>query len=415
MTLLRKSAGYCLSLALAGAAHLSAADLLQPVDEALHFETRNGAMRADVSGLLDIEGYYVEQPSPALLFEDDDFFFNPRLSLFLDANLGKHFYMFVQARADRGFDPGAEPDGEIRADEYFVRYTPWPAPIINIQAGKFATVFGRWVDRHDSWNNPFINAPLSYEHMTIMGDQAALAAPGPFLARKAAPTNKRGWLPIIWGPSYATGASIFGAIERFDYAVEVKNAGLSSRPSAWDPLENSWEHPTFTGRLGYRPSAAWNVGASASVGAFYLPVAEATPGFTANARTLDDYRQITIGSDVSYAWHHWQIWGEAMASRFETPAVGDADSLAYFLEAKRKLGAHWFVAGRWNQQLFDDVRNSAGSSEEWDDDLWRIDAALGYRHNRHLQAKLQYSFTREHSGAPQQGDQLIAAQLTVKF
>src|SRR5687767_6176983 len=120
-------------------------DFLQEVDDRLHIQTKAGAFRADVSGLLDLEGYYVDQRPPALLFEDDKFFFNPRLSLFLDANLGEHFYLFTQVRIDRGVDPGMEPQGEIRADEYFLRYTPLKEPVVNFQVGKFATVFGNWV------------------------------------------------------------------------------------------------------------------------------------------------------------------------------------------------------------------------------------------------------------------------------
>ena len=36
---------------------------------------------------------------------------------------------------------------------------------LNVQAGKFATVVGNWIERYDSWNNPFITAPLPYENM----------------------------------------------------------------------------------------------------------------------------------------------------------------------------------------------------------------------------------------------------------
>jgi len=43
-----------------------------------------------------------------------------------------------------------------------------------------------------------------------------------------------------------------------------------------------------------------------------------------------------------------------------------------------------------------------------------IDAALGYRFDRHLQAKLQYAFSRQ-TGRLQQGQQLVAAQVTLKF
>jgi len=39
---------------------------------------------------------------------------------------------------------------------------------------------------------------------------------------------------------------------------------------------------------------------------------------------------------------------------------------------------------------------------------------VGYRFTRHLQGKLQYSYLHE-NGPIQQGEQLLAAQLTIKF
>jgi hypothetical protein len=43
-----------------------------------------------------------------------------------------------------------------------------------------------------------------------------------------------------------------------------------------------------------------------------------------------------------------------------------------------------------------------------------VDASVGYRFSRQLQSKLQYSFTHQVS-AIQQGEQLAAAQFTLKF
>ena len=397
-------------LASALTASVPAQELLDTLDDALHLQSPNGFVRADLSGLVDLEGYYIDDPPPGLVFPDDSFFFNPRLTLFLDTKIGEHLYSLLQVRFDRGYDPGADPNGDVRFDEYLLRYTPLDEPVFNLQAGKFATVVGNWVPRHLSWDNPFINAPLPYENVTIVSDLNAPASAAGFLGRRVRPDQKADWLPLIWGPSYATGASVFGRVERFDYAAEVKNAGLSSRPKAWDPLETQWRHPTVSGRLGVRPNAAWNIGANASYGAYLLP--EAGRGLPAGTG-LGDFKQLTVGSDVSFAWHHWQFWGEAFASRFEVPNVGDVESLAYYVEAKYKINSNWFTALRWNQQLFDEIPN-AGAEERWDRDAWRAEAAIGYRHSRHLQAKIQYGYNHQ-NGPLQQGEQFVATQLTLKF
>lgn len=390
---------------------VGAQEILDTLDDSLFLQTPDGFVRADLSGLLDIEGYYNDELPPGLVIADDEFFFNPRLSLFLDTKIGDHLYSMLQVRFDRGFDPGAKRDGDVRFDEYLLRYTPFDGPQLNVQAGKFATVIGNWVSRHLSWDNPFITAPVPYENVMVVGDLVVPGSAAGFQGRKNRPDQKGIWSPIIWGPSYAVGGAVFGLVERFEYALEVKNAGLSSRPFYWDPMEQDFDNPNMAGRIGYRPNAAWNIGANASYGPYMVEKVE--PLLPAG-RSVGDYNQLTVGPDVSFAWHHLQLWAEAFASRFEVPNVGDAETVAYYIEGKYKLTTRWFTALRWNQQLYDKIPNGAGSEERWDRDLWRSDLAVGYRHNRHWQGKLQYSYSHQ-NGPFQQGEQMVAAQLTLKF
>ena len=151
---------------------MARAELLDQVNDALSIRDPQNRFHLQLSGLVDLESYFLEQPAPGLIYTPNDFLFNPRLTLFLDASVGTHFYLFVQARVDRGFDPANE-QAEARADEYFLRYTPLDNSRVNFQIGKFATVVGNWVPRHDSWQNPFINAPLPYENLTGIWDSEA--------------------------------------------------------------------------------------------------------------------------------------------------------------------------------------------------------------------------------------------------
>jgi hypothetical protein len=385
---------------------------LDKIDDSLFLQSPGGTYRVDLSGLFDLEAYYIDQRPPALIFGGGDSFVTPRLSLFLDAHAGKHFYSFVQARFDDGFHPRA-PEAHARFDEYLLRYTPFDTPTVNLQVGKFATVVGGWIPRHLSWDNPFIIEPLPYNNVTIVSDQIIVPSPAAFLARKDVPDQKEIWLPIVWGPDYGSGASLFGSIGKFDYAAEVKNSSISSRSSVWDARDLGWDHPTVSSRIGYRPGAAWILGTSFSYGAYLLPVAKQSPNFPAG-RSLGDYNQITFAEDISYEWRHWQFWGEIFFTRFQVPNVGDADTLAYYLETKYKITSQLFAAVRWNQQFFADINNGLGSETPWDRDIWRVDASLGYRFTRHLQAKIQYSFS-DQQGTLQQGQQLAAAQITLKF
>jgi hypothetical protein len=392
------------------------AEFLDQLHRALSIRNPKNDFHLQLSGLIDLEGYFIDQRPPGLIYSDDSFLFNPRITLFIDAQWTKHFYFFGQVRIDRGFDPTDE-GAEIRLDEYFMRYTPLDNSRINFQIGQFATVVGNWVQRHDSWQNPFINAPLPYENLTGIWDSAA---PGEVTTLlywghvtgydSGDYSDKYLRNPIIWGPSYASGLSVFGVLDKFDYAAEIKNASLSSRPEAWSVTETGFEHPTFSTRLGFRPNAMWNLGVSASAGSYFLPEAERTfpPG-----RSIGDYCELVLAQDVSFAWRRLQIWAEFYEARFEVPSIGNADTFAYYLEAKYKITPQLFGALRWNQQIFGTIR-AEDDRARWGSDVWRVDAALGYRFTNYLQAKLQYSYTC-HDAALQVGEQLVAVQLTLKF
>ena len=390
------------------------ADFMRDVHDALAIDDPQDRFHLQLSGLLDAETYFIDGHSPGLLFTDDNILFNPRVTIYLDAQIGSRIYLFVQARVDRGFDPSNN-SAEARADEYFLRYSFSKA--VNAQVGQFATVVGNWVARHDSWQNPFINAPLPYEHLTGVWDSWAPDEPDELLEwahvgeyDSGNYSDKYLRSPIIWGPSYTSGISVFGSLGKFDYAVELKNNTLSSRPEYWSVADRGFAHPTVSTRVGLRPNEMWNVGFSASSGAYFLREAAASlpPG-----RGLGDYHEHVLAQDISFAWHHLQLWAECYEARFEVPRAGDADTLAYYLEAKYKVTPQLFAALRWNQQLFGTIRDE-DEFAKWGDDVWRVDAALGYRFTNFLQAKLQYSISSQ-DAAPDEHEHVLATQLTLKY
>jgi hypothetical protein len=383
-------------------------ELLDRVDTALSVAAFQDNVRLRLSGTIDLEGYHFEQPAPGLINSSIDNLFNPRLTLFLDAQIGSQIYAFVQSRLDRGFDP-SDHGAQGRLDEYALRFTPWKDGRFTLQIGKFGTVVGNWVPRHLSWENPFINAPLVYENVTAVSDKVAPRSVGYFVYRFYG--EKYEFNPVIWGPSYASGVSVSGRLGVFDYAAEMKNSSLSSRPESWNVTAIGFEHPSFAARLGFRPNQAWNFGVSMANGVYLRPEAEQTlpPG-----HDLGDYRELVLGQDVSFAWHHLQLWAEVYQVRFEIPRVGDADTLAYYFEGKYKFTPQLFGALRWNQQIFGSVDNGRKGSLRWGQDLGRIDAAIGYRFTSHTQLKLQYSFQHETTG-PCDDNHLLAAQFTVRF
>ena len=382
-------------------------DFVDRISDVLSFSGFNDTVRARLSGTLDLEGYQFEEPAPNLINKSGDALFNPRLSLFLDGQLGPQIYVFAQARIDRGFDP-ADGSADARMDEYAARLTPWQDGRVSIQIGKFATVVGNFVPRHLSWENPFIDAPLFYEHVIALEDRTGHIAPG---FHNALLSEKYEFIPVIWGPSYATGASLAGKIERFDYALEIKNASLSSRPETWSLETRGFDDPTVSGRVGFRPSEPWNFGLSFSEGAY---LREDADRFLPRNAAVGDFHEKLIGQDAAFAWHHLQIWVEAYEARFEVPRYGNADTFAWYIEAKYKFAPQFFAALRFNQQLFAEIDDEAGSNRSLGPDTWRLDGAVAYRFTAHAQLKVQYSFERE-TTSPREDNHLFGTQLTLRF
>lgn len=394
-------------------------DPLDRLDEMLTFNLLGGDVRVRLSGTLDLEGYHVQQPPPGLIYTDQHWLVNPRLTTYLDAQIGPYVYAFAQARVDRGFDP-TDGGSETRLDEYAVRVSPWEDGRLSVQLGKFNTVVGSWGSRYSSWDNPFVTAPSPYENTTGLWDYYAVESPGTLLgwahvaqrdSAKLEYADKYQRLPLIWGPSYATGISISGKLGHFEYAAELKNAGLASRPESWDVDEVGFEHPAVAARVAYRPNPAWSFGLSASSGPYLRPeaVVELPPG-----RDIGDYRELLLGQDICYAHGHLQIWVEFFETRFEVPTVGHADTFAYYVEAKYKFTPEIFGALRWNQQVYGDIQDDAGNLTPWGQDLWRVDAAIGVRPSAHTQLKLQYSLEHRNDAAREYGH-LVAGQFTLRF
>jgi len=109
-----------------------------------------------------------------------------------------------------------------------------------------------------------------------------------------------------------------------------------------------------------------------------------------------------------------QLWAECYESRYQIPGVGNADTLAYYIEAKYKFTPEFFAALRWNQQFFNTIPGGFGQDTTWGCNAGRIDASMGYRFNPNIQAKIQYSFLDQGAPLPE-GQHLVAMQFTIRF
>src|SRR5437773_2008893 len=110
-------------------------DFLDRLDNALTFSAFQHNIQARLSVTIDLEDYQFDQPAPELIDSKIEKLFNPRLTLFLDTQLGKQVYFFAQSRLDRRFDPSNH-GAAVRLDEYALRLTPW-------EDGRFCFTIGK--------------------------------------------------------------------------------------------------------------------------------------------------------------------------------------------------------------------------------------------------------------------------------
>jgi len=283
-------------------------DFYDRIGSALTFASTDARFRARVSGTLEFEGYALPQPSPGLLYTSGHALFNPRLILFLDAQLGAHTYLFAQGRVDRGFDPSSDAVS-VRLDEYALRFSLLSRPRLRLQVGKFATVMGSWVARHGAWENPFITAPLPYENLTAIWHSVAPRSPGQLLAwahvrpspvRNLEQAEKPLRIPLVWGPSYSHGVALAAVLGRFDVAAEVKTqrrflrGPTTGRPAASNgpnpPMRRGWDSaPMRVGIWGSPPAPvrfssrrrdprSCRIGRWRTIGKRWSPPTSALPG-----------------------------------------------------------------------------------------------------------------------------------------
>ena len=401
------------------------------------FGTDDGQISFNADLWLTLDYMVFSTPPPGFIQTSNGQIFAPTLSGLFTLDISKHLEFVFLGLVNRGFDP-TETSVQSQPAEYYTQLTPFDTPVLNFKGGKFQTAFGQWTNRHFSTQNSLINAPMMYGQMTSVtdGNDGAGIAPNTtsMVARKnvAPPVTK--WIPIVWGPSYASGFQLNGTVEKFDWAFEMKNASLSSRPQEWDLWNRGFNYPTFTGRAGYRPDAAWNIGVSGSSGSYISQAgygkysAPHTSGKPAAGSSISDARQTVIGTDISYAHGPLELWSEFAWSQYSIPnttpnvlntSSGDVGAYSYFVEGKWKFMPQFWLSGRWNQQLYSNVTQNQGtpnfgSETPWYNNLWRADACLGFKINRFTQFKVQYSYTEE-AGTIDPGQNLFAVELVIQF
>ncbi|MFT5369090.1 MAG: hypothetical protein ACI8V2_004064 [Candidatus Latescibacterota bacterium] len=344
------------------------------------------------SGIVDLATAFNEDGAPLIhqFRRGDSPFDNMRATLFADVVLAPRLTLFNQAIL--------APTGRAHFQSYWRPILQFDALHkdrfeLLLEAGKLSTTFGAYGPRAYSNRSPLITPPLMYHYFTSLRSNQLPADNDDLLKSRGqgyasvftsfsggGSANKFDGLPIIYDVCWDTGIRAFGSMWRLEYSLALTQGTLS------DPQNSGGDNnegKQIISRISLIPATGLFIGSSYARGA-YLDAAVAS--VLPTGRTPEDFVQEAIGFDLSYEVRHLKLIGEAVFNTWQMPNIVDSQNnpknltlLGWYVEGRYAFLPGLYGAFRFDQLKFDTIENSTGQSLTWDDDIWRIEAGLGYQ------------------------------------
>jgi hypothetical protein len=267
---------------------------------------------------------------------------------------------------------------QLRVEQAFLRVSTATGSL-GVQAGRFASPFGSYALRHLTVADPFIRPPLPYEHRTL-------------LVRKHIPGSEGGvatwddWpvffrtpgAPPVWDVPYQAGAMVFGRAGPVDLRVAAMSGAPSSDPRDWGFEADRFERPSWVVAARTALSPALDVGASYTRGPWMQePFGGTVPP---PAESWRDFDQELFSADVAYLRGPMMLRAEAILDLWQVPNLEHRlRDVSYTAEVQWDLWTGVSAAGRFGLIDFGTVRAGSGEEVDWDRDVYRVEASLGYR------------------------------------
>lgn len=383
----------------------------------LEYISPSGLLQLTLSGQLDLETLYVhdawagligreegEEPIPDAqsgcptchvgmgYSGDGGDLTTHRLRVFADIFLGDHVYSLLEVRSDRGHAP-TDGDVDVRVEQAFLRLVT-TSGAFGVQAGRFASPFGSYAQRHLTTVDPFLRPPLAYDYRTVMSRTMVPRDASILLEWKdVAQFFRKPGAPPVWDVPYQWGAMMFGRVGPVDLRVAAMNSAPSSDPEAWGFAWDRFEDPSWVVAARTRLSASLDVGFSYNrgpwmeelTGGTIQPPPNAPPG--ADPPSFRDFDQEILSGDFTFARGPVMLRVEAMLDRWEVPNVDMRPTeRLYNVEAQWDLAAGFYVGARAGYIDFRPLDDGLGAAStlpngeaDWDHDVYRYDGSLGYR------------------------------------
>jgi hypothetical protein len=332
-----------------------------------------------------------------------------RVDLAAEARLASFASVLLDVRTDNLEAP--------RVYALYLRLRPWASREVDLQAGLVPPVFGAFPRRRYAYENPLPSLPLAFQYLTNLREDAVPARAEELVAQRG-----RGWLVRypVGSPESGPGVPLVNA-ERWDAGVQLR-LGREPLSLAVAVTQGTLSYPLTSddnagkqvaGRLAWAPSPAVVAGVSGASGEFLSrEVQDALPS---SARGT--YRQEALGLDLQWSAGYWILRAEAVWTRWHLPALeatrieDPLPALGAYAEARYKIRAGLFVAGRVERLGFREIESAAGPLT-WDAPVTRVEAGAGWSPRRHVILKASWQHNWRDGGRIREND-LVAGQVVL--
>jgi hypothetical protein len=317
--------------------------------------------------------------------------------LFLDVKLWEDVYFYTELNIiERESADEYMYVGELYVD--FENLFPRAGErLLNFRAGRFYIPFGEeYLERH-AVDNPLISHSVS----------------------------------DLWGVD--EGVEVYGQIEKWRYVAAIQNGGNPS-------LRDYDSDKSFAARISYLPTSWLAVSASGMRtgdinsskdkfsamwfgNGFFEALSASAPTF--NADLFEGDIKLSLNSRA-----YLKGAGGYIHYSDKSPTGNDRDMYYYFTEGLYNFTEKFYGAARFSQIFADEGFPLVGGGDfvyhmfgptfggpTLSSELWRLSLGLGYRWNRNVITKMEYSFNggQELNGTDRDQENLFGAEIAVRF
>lgn len=344
-----------------------------------------------------------------------------QLTLFLDADIREDMYFTGEIQSDLFTTTGTQRDFYIRSAA--VTVTDLKKWNTNLQFGKFNTVFGSFVDRRLSIDNPLFDAPLAYSQHVNIDPSSGWVSPDALNTRAGVPFRA---ITLAGRNLSSTGVKLFNRIRgtKLSYAASITNNPASNNKDV-----NVNNGLTVATKLHWQADHSTGFGMSLSQGGYLDNLNNLVVGQTISAaqfaRRLDtsNYKQTKLGLHFKWKRSRYQIHSEYISSAFDVPnnpTDQEITANSVYVEGKYDFTKNFFAAGRFDSMNFENnnyapIFTPGLGAQKWDDDVTRIELGVGNYINESTLAKFTYQTTDYDRQTFNPDFDLVSGSVTVVF